>query len=103
MARDLDRKARTFGRIFFAALSDPSWFKNMWRRFEQSKIHRPKNAEQVRQARLEGHPRCSVAGVRHAPRKQALHDVQVKADQGSFTALVPSRAFVRRVTCAHNR
>jgi hypothetical protein len=27
----------------------------------------------------------------------------VKADQGSFTALVPSRAFVRRVTCAHNR
>src|SRR5229473_7148842 len=87
----------------FAALSGPSWFKYMWRRFEQRKIHRPKNVEQVRQARLEWHPRGSVAGVRHAPRKHALLDVQVKADHALSPQPSPSGAFVRRVTCAHNR
>jgi hypothetical protein len=34
----------------------------MGRRFEQRKIHRQKNVKQVRRARLEGQPRCSVAG-----------------------------------------
>jgi hypothetical protein len=52
----------------------------MWRRFEQRKIHRPKNVKQVRQARLEGQRRGSVAVVRYAHHKPAFHDVQVKAD-----------------------
>ena len=77
--------------------------RNMWRRFEQRKIHRPKNVEQVRQARLEWQPRGSVAGVRHAPRRHALHDVQVKADHVLSPQQSPSGAFVRRTICAHNR
>jgi hypothetical protein len=51
----------------------------MWRRFEQRKIHRPKNVKQVRLARLEGQPRRSFAVVRYANHKSALRDVQVKA------------------------
>jgi hypothetical protein len=52
----------------------------MWRRFEQRKIHRPKNVNQLRLAHLEGQPRGSIAVLRRAPRKQDFLDVQLKAD-----------------------
>ncbi len=64
----------------------------MWRRFEQRKIHRPKGVKQLRQARLKGQPRSSAAVVRQAPGIHDFHDLRVKANQGSLTAIVPKRS-----------
>jgi hypothetical protein len=64
----------------------------MWRRFEQRKIHRPKGVKQLRQARLKGQPRSSAAVVREAPGILDFHDLRVKANQGSLTAIVPKRS-----------
>jgi len=64
----------------------------MWRRFEQRKIHRPKGVKQLRQARLKGQPRSSAAVVRETPGIHDFHDLRVKANQVSLTAIVPKRS-----------
>ena len=85
-------QGRSFGRMLLRCSVLPSRFKNMWRRFEQRKIHRPKGVKQLRQARLKGQPRSSAAVVREAAGIYDFHDHRVKANQGSLTAIVPKRS-----------
>jgi len=54
-ARGFDRKM-SLAAPFSAALSGLTWFNDMWRRFEQRKIHQPNPTKQPCLARLKGTP-----------------------------------------------
>jgi hypothetical protein len=76
-----------FGRTFLRCSFRPNWYNKMWRRFEQRKVHRPKNSKQLRLARLEGQAHNRGALIRAGFRKDYFPYVEVKLrqrDQISF-------------------
>ncbi len=78
----------------FAALSYRSWFKNMWRRFEQNAICRPKNEKQFQVACLEGQPHDRGTQIRPALGKHYFLHGELKLDQldqFSFAPPIPGQ------------
>jgi len=72
-----------------AALSDLTWFNDMWRRLEQRKIHRPNHAEQLCLARLEGQPHERGAPIRPALGKHSFLYAELKLHQLNQFSFAP--------------
>src|SRR5207245_9272327 len=80
-----------------------SWFKNMWRRFEQNAICRPKNEKQFQVACPEGQPLDRGTQIRPALGKPYFLYRELKLDQldqFSFSPPVPGQKLHEElVTC----
>jgi len=66
---------------YSTALSDLTWFNDMWRRLEQRKIHGPNHTEQLCLAGLEGQPHDRAALIRPTVGKHYFLNVELKLHQ----------------------
>src|SRR5260370_13816676 len=87
-ARGLDRKTCSAAPSS-AALSDLTWFINMWRRLEQRKLHRPNYTKQLCPVRLESQPYDRAAMIRPVPGKHYFLCAETKLHPFDHVCFAP--------------